>query len=146
MANRSAAREEMAREVWRLLFDTFMLNYPDRQNALAEHGLTPNDSRALYSLDRKQGQAIGTLAKRWACNPSTATWLVDRLERAGLADRHAAPDDRRVKLVLLTARGEKTIAALNAAFSVPPPVLKTLNEADLATLKSLLSKLHAAQE
>ncbi len=141
MAKRSAAHEQAARDVWRLLFDTFMLTYPERQSALAAHGLTPNDSRALYSLDRRQGQAIGGLAKRWGCDPSTATWVVDRLERAGMAERQPSPVDRRVKLVLLTGKGEKTIAALNAAFDVPPPALEALSAADLATLKALLGKL-----
>jgi DNA-binding MarR family transcriptional regulator len=138
---KSAAHQQTARDVWRLLFDTFMLTYPERQNALAEHGLTPNDSRALYSLDRKAGQPIGALAKRWACDPSTATWVVDRLERVGMAERRPSPDDRRVKLVLLTAKGEKTITALNAAFNVPPPSLEALSDADLGTLRTLLGKL-----
>jgi hypothetical protein len=34
----------------------------------------------------------------------TATFIVDRLEKAGLSQRSGSPDDRRVKLVMLTAK------------------------------------------
>src|SRR5690606_37599966 len=58
MARRSAAHSHAAREAWRALFDAFMLTHPERQATLGRYGLTPNDSRALYSLDRKDGRAI----------------------------------------------------------------------------------------
>jgi DNA-binding MarR family transcriptional regulator len=45
------------------------------------------------------------LAREWRCDASTATWIVDRLEGKGLAERRAHATDRRVKLVVLTPRG-----------------------------------------
>ncbi len=120
MARRSAAHSQAAREAWRALFDTFMLTHPERQATLGEHGLTPNDSRALNSLDRKDGRALGTLARQWNCDPSTATWVVDRLERgagrtpplphrpareAGAADRQGREIDEDDRQGLLRAPG-----------------------------------------
>ena len=121
-----------------------MLTHPERQETLGAHGLTPNDSRALYTLDRKDGRAIGTLAKQWNCDPSTATWVVDRLERAGLAERRPSPNDRRVKLVVLTAKGAKMIDTLEAVFMEPPAAMGALSADELATLKATLDKLIAA--
>ena len=144
MARRSAAHHHAAREAWRALFDAFMLTHPERQATLGQHGLTPNDSRALYSLDRKDGRAIGTLARQWNCDPSTATWVVDRLERAGLAERRPSPDDRRVKLVLLTTKGQQLLKTIDAAFFEPPPAMTALSAEELATLTATLGKLKAA--
>lgn len=144
MAGRSASQVQAARDAWRMLFNAFMLTHPERQALLGKHGLTPNDSRALYSLDREGGLAIGTLAKRWACDPSTATWVVDRLERAGLAERHPSPEDRRVKLVALTSKGAETLKVLDEAFFEPPLAMSALDEDELATLEALLRKITAA--
>ena len=48
-----------------------------------------------------------SLADAWGSDASNATWVVDRLERLGLAERRALVTDRRVKLAVLTARGIK---------------------------------------
>jgi len=137
MARRSAAQTQAARDAWRALFDAFMLTLPERQAVQGEHGLTPNDSRALYSLDRKAGRPIGELAKQWNCDPSTATWVVDRLERAGLAERSPSPDDRRVKLVMLTAKGAKMIDALDE-MNLEYPKVDAAKERELAEARRLL--------
>jgi DNA-binding MarR family transcriptional regulator len=144
MARRSAAQTQAARDAWRALFDAFMLTLPERQAIQGEHGLTPNDSRALYSLDRKAGRPIGALAKQWNCDPSTATWVVDRLERAGLAERSSSPDDRRVKLVTLTAKGAKMIDALDAVYMEPPEGMSEISADELLALRATLDKVIAA--
>ena len=141
MAEHPDSQIEAAREAWRLLFETFMAGLPQRTSSLARRELTPNDSRALFSLKRSEGQPIGALAKLWACDPSTATWVVDRLERAKLATRTASASDRRVKLVTLTAKGEKTRQALLGEFHEPPEIVFRLNEAELRKLRDLLAKL-----
>ena len=45
------------------------------------------------------------LADEWECDASNATWMVDRLEKLGLAERRAVAEDRRIKQVILTAKG-----------------------------------------
>jgi DNA-binding MarR family transcriptional regulator len=134
-----AARER----VWRALFDLLMRSAPDRSRALADRGLTPNDSRALFSLDVQQGRSMRALADAWECDPSNATWIVDRLEKLGLAERRAQPGDRRVKLVALTRRGLKARVALLKAFHRPPAELSALDGEDLEALDRILGKLNA---
>ncbi len=94
-------------------------------HGLQKRGLTPNDSRALFGLD-KDGKPIGVLARELACDPSTATWLVDRLERLGFAERRPSAQDRRVKLVTLTAKGAKSMEELLVEYHRPPPELSVL--------------------
>lgn len=48
-------------------------------------------------LDRTHGRSMSQLADEWLCDASNATWIVDRLEERGLAERETTPTDRRVK-------------------------------------------------
>jgi DNA-binding MarR family transcriptional regulator len=134
-------KAEFARRAWQLMFDFLIFTTPVRERSLQQRGLTPNDSRALFSLDADEGRPIGTLAAQWGCDPSNATFIIDRLEKAGLAARKAAPTDRRVKLVVLTERGARTKAELLDEFHVPPPQLLDLSAAELEALATILEKL-----
>jgi DNA-binding MarR family transcriptional regulator len=134
---------DLASQAWRLMFDFLMRSAPQRLEAQKSHGLTPNDSRALFSLGA-DGTPIGALAREWGCDPSTATWLVDRLERSGLADRVASPIDRRVKLVRASRKGLATKKALEAAYHRPPAEITRLSSGDLNALIRICRKLEKA--
>jgi DNA-binding MarR family transcriptional regulator len=60
--------------------------------------------RALV-LASEEGCHVSTIAEDLAVHPSNATRIVDRLESAGLVERHRDDADRRQVLVALTARG-----------------------------------------
>ena len=78
------------------MFDFLIRSAPHRTRSLAKRGLTPNDSRALFSLAADQGRSMRSLADAWQCDPSNATWIIDRLETLGLAERQAVASDRGV--------------------------------------------------
>lgn len=137
----SRSKAALAGRAWRLMFDYLMATSPRRERSLASRGLTPNDARALHSLDADEGRPIGTLAREWKCDPSNATWIVDRLEKSGLVERRPAPSDRRVKMVALTPLGASTMAALLEEFHEPPPELFCLERVDLENLERVLRKL-----
>ncbi len=143
MARFSAGKTALARRVWARMFDYLMRTAPERTRSLGRRGLTPNDARALAALAAAEGRTMRSLAEEWECDASNATWIVDRLERLGLAERRTIPHDRRVKLVVLTARGEKMKADLLREFHTPPPDLLSLAERDLTLLERLLQKLPA---
>lgn len=128
-------KSALAAEVWRAFFDFFLRTRPDRDCALAELDLTPNDARALGMLDPVQGRAMRSLADAWGCDASNATCVIDRLEARGLAERRSVPDDRRVKMVVLTPEGVRTRAALMEAIYKPPPALLELPRATLESLR-----------
>ncbi|PLP58510.1 MarR family transcriptional regulator [Mesorhizobium loti] len=135
---------DSAAAVWRLMFDFFMRSAPERTESLRQRGLTPNDARALSSLDGPEGRPIGELARQWKSDPSNTTWVVDRLEKAGLVERNASPEDRRVKLVMLTAKGRRTRDELLAEFRKPPREITALDADDLAALERIFVKISAA--
>jgi len=133
----------LAGQAWSLMFDYLIRSSPHRTESLGKRGLTPNDSRALFTLDVRAGRTMRSLAHAWECDPSNATWVVDRLEKLGLANRQTVPHDRRVKLVVLTKKGERTRAALLKEFHKPPPELAALDREDLESLLRVVVKLTA---
>jgi DNA-binding MarR family transcriptional regulator len=135
-----------ARRVWELMFDFLIDTAPRRTEVLGQLGLTPNDSRALGSLRPDAGRTMRSLADEWRCDASNATWIVDRLERAGLAERRPQPNDRRVKLVVLTSKGVRTKGELMEAFHTTPPELLTLDNAELEILQRTLERLAEAKQ
>jgi len=84
-----------------------------------------------------------SLADEWECDPSNATWIIDHLEELGLAQRQAVLHDRRVKLVVLTRKGQKTRTDLLEEFHRPPAEFDLLDRADLHALERVLTKLTA---
>jgi len=136
----SAQRSDLAAAVWRKLFDFIIRTRAHRDRALEKRGLTPNDSRALFTLGGEP-HTMRELARLWVCDPSNATWVIDRLEKAGLAERRHDPADRRVTRVALTKKGEKTKMALEQELYQPPPELLELERADLERLLDAASKL-----
>ncbi|MDQ0466016.1 DNA-binding MarR family transcriptional regulator [Caulobacter ginsengisoli] len=141
MARTNTAGTDAAARAWRLMFSYFLSTSPARERSLESRGLTPNDARALWALDETQGRAMGALARQWGCDPSNATFIVKRLERLGLAERHRSPQDSRVKLVRLTPLGARLKAELLAEYHLPPPGLEALAPADLAALEAIFQKL-----
>ena len=85
-----------------------------------------------------------SLAWRCASSPARSRWcvrIVDRLEKLGLAQRRGVSHDRRVKLVVLTAKGQHARAELLREFHRAPPELAALGREDLEILERTLEKL-----
>lgn len=142
MVTRHATRKQaLAAEVWRRIFDFIVATHEQRDHALERFGLTPGDSKVLMHLDRSEGQSMGSLASAWSCDASNATWMVDRLENRGLVERRSVPGDRRMKMVVLTAKGAEMKSALRQALYEPPSELLHLSRADLEALREALARL-----
>jgi len=141
MTSASPSKATIARSTWESMFDFLVRTAPAREKVLAHHGLTPNDARALSALDQEEGRTMSALAEEWACDASNATWIIDRIERLGLAERRMSPEDRRVRLVVLTPRGAEAREQLLEEFHQPPPALLALTRDDLDTLRRVLRKL-----
>jgi DNA-binding MarR family transcriptional regulator len=139
----SGSKAALAQNVWRLMFDFLTESSPERGRSLGRRGLTPNDARALNALDAGEGRSMRALADAWECDASNATWIVDRLERLGLAQRRSVEHDRRLKLVVLTGAGQKLKAELAREFYAPPEKLSKLDRDTLEALQRALQKLHS---
>lgn len=134
-------KEEIAGEAWRPLARFFFDTARHRQQLLSAQGLTPNDLRAMTVLAPSTGMTMRQLADEWSCDASNATFIVDRLEERGLAERRSVPTDRRVKLVVLTARGRRTLERVLERFYEPPEELLELSRDDLEALRDAVTRL-----
>ena len=135
------AKETLATEAWQRMFGFFMATRPQRDAVLERLELTPNDARTISTLDPKQGRTMRSLADEWGCDASNATFMVDRLERRGLVRRRVLATDRRVKHVVLTAKGLELKQDLLASMNEAPAALRELSLDELQTLVTSLQKL-----
>jgi DNA-binding MarR family transcriptional regulator len=142
---RKAGKRVVAAEAWKAVLGFIVATADRRSEALRRLGLTPNEARALSSLEPARGRAMGSLADQWHCDASTATWIVNRLARRGLVARRPSPDDRRITLVALTGLGASVKRRwLRAAFT-PPPELLELAMDELVALRSAAEALDGAR-
>jgi DNA-binding MarR family transcriptional regulator len=141
VVDRSTTKLVLAAEAWRPLARFFFDTVRHRQRILTSEGLSPNDIRALMVLDPSEGRAMGDLADSWSCDASNATFIVDRLEERGLAERRTVPTDRRLKLVVLTERGAELRGRVLERFFEPPSELLELSRADLEALREAAARL-----
>ena len=118
-----------------------MHHFGHTSGVLQELGLTPGHMKALLMLEPGEPRPMGSLAQQFACDASTITWLVDRLEERGLVERGGLPSDRRVKTVALTALGVKTKDELEQRLYEPPPELSCVGRHSLEELRDALTKL-----
>jgi DNA-binding MarR family transcriptional regulator len=73
----------------------------------------PAHSGVFAHIDVEGGTRLTELARRANITPQAMGELVDDLERMGYVTRRPDPEDRRAKLIVLTARG---VACVEAAF------------------------------
>jgi DNA-binding MarR family transcriptional regulator len=133
----------MAEEAFeRLRRITFEGEYVERMAALGVRmKLSPGVIKTLMRLGRADGISMGEMARGIGCDPSYITALVDDLDERGLARREPSPDDRRVKIIVLTETGRKLAAEIDATLSIPPAAFSLLSDAELRQLRDLLDKV-----
>jgi MarR family transcriptional regulator, organic hydroperoxide resistance regulator len=105
-----------------------------RQRA-AKLGLTAAQATALRELTGPM--TMSELADRMSCEPSNATYVIDKLESQGLLDRRPHPTDRRAKHLVLTPEGAALREKLLALLSQESP-LAGLTEQEQGVLHGLL--------
>jgi MarR family transcriptional regulator, organic hydroperoxide resistance regulator len=137
-------RPSPASEAWALMHELF---HASRRRFLAiasEFELSPPQVRALGVLEPGRPVPMSDLAEALHCDNSNVTGIVDRLEAAGLVERRPHPSDRRVKTVVVTARGARLREEAERRMKVPPPAFARLDEDDARALRAILERLATA--
>jgi DNA-binding MarR family transcriptional regulator len=112
--------------------------------ALSPLGIGPREWALLRFVDASEGESQHTLAERLGVPPSRMVALVDGLEEAGLIERRAVPDDRRVRALYLTAKGREVLGrAVEVAIERETELCSALDESEREQLIDLLQKLQA---
>ena len=100
-------------------------------------GLTAAQGTALRELAGPM--TISELAERMSCEPSNATYVIDKLENQGLIERRPHPTDRRAKQLVLTQNGTELREKLLVLLGEESP-LGGLTEQEQGQLQALLQR------
>jgi DNA-binding MarR family transcriptional regulator len=123
-------------ETIRLVLELWHRMHADLCAVACEHDLTPVQVRAL--LDMTAPAPMRALAERLSCDKSHVTGVVDGLEKRGLVARRSDPRDRRVKQLVLTARGQAFREELRTRLYLRAPALSNLTGDEEERLRWLL--------
>ena len=105
-------------------------------------GVTPVQYAALQTVANQPGIDQRSLAGAVGLDTSTVASVIDRLETRGLLARSLSPDDRRVRLLALTAEGEAVLAQVQPAMQrTQERILAPLSKSERADFMRMLRTL-----
>jgi DNA-binding MarR family transcriptional regulator len=128
-------------EAWELLVQLFFAQRANLPPLAAELELSPAQCHVLHLIEPGRPIAMGQLAETLACDASNVTGLVDRLESRGLIRRRPSPEDRRVKVLVLTPTGTRLRAVLLERMTTPPATIERLSDREQRALVQILTRL-----
>lgn len=131
-------------ELLELLAAIGTAQWRDFAAAAAHHGLTSTQAKVLAQLNGPL--PMRGLAALLVCDASNVTGIVDRLEARELVRREPDPVDRRVKNVVATDAGREVIRRVREEMQATHGALDVLDDAERATLHSLLERLRPTLE
>jgi len=133
--------ESDADRAWHVIVSLVMDSRGDwRRKVVLATGLPFSRTRALRRL--AQGPlTLRALAESMTIDAPAATLAVDDLEERGLVRREPHPDDRRAKMVTLTAEGRRLVAIERKITDAAPAALAALPPKDAAILRRILEPL-----
>jgi len=111
------------------------------QAVAARHDLTAQQVGLLRLLG--EPVSMRAFAEELACDPSNVTGLVDRVERLGLVDRVPDPDDRRIRVLTLTAKGRGLRDEINGEIARDLAAALGLESGDHGRVLGLISELRS---
>ena len=114
------------------------------QTCAAELGLALSEAQALWLLELRGTLATKNLARALDIDPANASTLITKLERRGLVGREPGGEDRRRRLISLTAEGQKTRRQLARCIAQRRPSFRELTTDELVTFRDLLRRVARA--
>lgn len=114
------------------------------RDILSDFEITTPQFLALEVLKDKPGITMGELCERLYLACSTATDLIDRMEKNGYLERNRDTEDRRVIRLSITEKGQNIIdQVINARRRYVDSILKQLTQEEMDQLAQSLEKLGA---
>jgi DNA-binding MarR family transcriptional regulator len=132
--------------IWQTLVAWVMDSRGDwRRKVTDATGLPFSRIRALKRLGAGP-MTLKDLADAMSTDAPAATVAINDLENRGLVERYPHPENRRAKLVAITAAGRNVMATTRQVIETTPPALQSLSVTDIKTLRRILDKIVAHQE
>src|SRR3989442_7547812 len=107
-----ATKQQTGVHLWLVLMKAFHAISAHATATLAETGLGDSDFRVLEALLHKGPLPVNTIGPKVHLTPGSISVAVDRLYAKGLVSRVESPEDRRVRVVALTAKGRALITRI----------------------------------
>ncbi len=111
-------------------------------SSLEHTELTPRSYGVLANLVFNGPSSQISLSRRSGIDRTSMVALIDDLEQRGLVERQPDPSDRRANLVVATNVGATLVSTHDdALWTIERTTLQALDDAELATLRALLTKV-----
>ena len=133
-------RIEMAGHLIRRLHQQSTQVFQARTQA-AGFDLTSVQFAALDAIAQQPGIDQASLAQTISFDRATIGGVIERLELKRLVEREVSPQDRRARLLRLSAEGEQLLAAIRPVVeAAQPDILQPLTRAERASFLALATK------
>jgi MarR family 2-MHQ and catechol resistance regulon transcriptional repressor len=127
---------------WLVLVKTFQAASKYLYAGLAETGIDDTDFRILEALLNKGPLPVNAIGPKVFLTPGSISTAVDRLVERGLVSRVESSEDRRVRVVSLTAKGKELIAPIFRKHAAEiRKVFADASPKELRTLETILKKV-----
>lgn len=114
------------------------------RDVLVNFDITPPQFNALHTLDDHGSLTMGELCDHLYLACSTATDLIDRMERNGLIERQRDQNDRRVIRLKITERGHEIIEkVIEARYEYLSGVLREVSAEERERIVCSLSQVYS---
>ena len=111
------------------------------QEQVRESGLTAVEYELLILVKELGNQAIpAELSRILLRKPPATTTLLNRMEKSGLVKRKAHPDNKKIKIVTMTKKGQEALQSARR-HDVLPDIIGSLPEEKFRDLWDLLEEL-----
>lgn len=136
-------RAELAQRAWRHLFRVGEQHMEGLGAAMQKLGLTPVMGHFMDELIKMPPGPMSQLVARMEVDAGWVTDIVDKLEARGDVMRRPSKEDRRVKIIEVTAAGKRTWKQVQDLMYSPPPEVQELSESDLEALLRIGERISA---
>src|SRR5258707_9486900 len=131
-----------APRVWLVIAKSYRVLSLLAERSIANTGLCLTDFAALEALLHKGPLTISEIQDKVRLASGSMTAAVDRLEKLGLVIRKSSPNDRRARVVELTAQGRRLAASSYERHAKDlEALMSALSEEEMEQLYGSLKKL-----
>lgn len=113
-----------------------------RQSQVKDMGLTATQFHLLLLASELGREAFPAEIARWMMlRPPTVSSLCNRMERDGLIVRRSYRNNKKLKRITITKKGEEALAHLSNEKDILTTIMKSLSQEEYRQLWNLLEKL-----
>lgn len=113
--------------------------HDDMEKVMVKRGLSKTVYRILTVLRETTASSVSDLSRIALTKRTTVSRVVDRMEQADLVSTSTLPEDNRVTMVKITAKGEDTLASLTPI--VKRQVERALKDIPVKDMENLIATL-----